>query len=49
MNDSHLFQRTLLWLILPAAVAEDAPETVAVLGMSKIQGFKQCVHKAAVV
>jgi hypothetical protein len=60
-NDSQSFQRTILWSILPAAVAEDAPEeekksfckqvseTVAALGMSKIQGFKQRVHEATIV
>jgi hypothetical protein len=59
-NDSQPFQRTLLWSILPAAVAKDAPleekksfckqvsETVAALGMSKIQGFKRRVHEATV-
>jgi hypothetical protein len=61
MNDSQSFQRTILWSILPAAVAKDALaeekksfrkkvcETIAALGVSKVQGFKQHLHKAAVV
>jgi hypothetical protein len=60
-KDSLLFQRMLLWAIVPAAVAEDAPaevkkafckevsETVAALGMSKVCGFKRRIHKATIV
>jgi hypothetical protein len=52
-KDSLLFQRMLLWAIVPAVVAKDAPaevkkafckevsETVAALGMSKVRSWVQ--------
>jgi hypothetical protein len=59
--DSLLFQITLLWSIVPAAVAEDAPaeekkafkkqvsETASALGMSKVHGYCQHLFQAAIV
>jgi hypothetical protein len=60
-EDSLSFQKTLLWSIVPAAVAEDAPEeekkafckqvseTAAALGMSKVRGYRQRLFQAAIV
>jgi hypothetical protein len=59
--DSLSFQKTLLWSIVPAAVAEDAPteekkafrkqvsETASALGMSKVRGYRQRLFQAAIV
>jgi hypothetical protein len=59
--DSLSFQKTLLWSIVPAAVAEDASaeekkafrkqisETASALGMSKVRGYRQRLCQAAIV